>query len=588
MNTASSPVPDGPAAKPFRSAFFRRVRIPCFPQWLLRHAYPIALALVILVLLAPMVREGMWKGHDGSSHILRLHNTISALQTGQFPPVINSAQENAFGYSWNLFYPPLSAYLAAAATLGLETLGVSSPFTGMKLTWLTIIFAAAASMYFFLSHVFRSRFAASMGTILYITAPYFISCVYIRFALGEVMMFVFLPLLATGAYSVFYENGDKNYLLTVGTAGIILSNVPASFILLLCLIFFTLLHVKSLSNTRILRQLGVNIIFTSGIAAFFYVPLFEQWAHGNIVAFTNMTGASLESLQNQGVKLWWLILPRKIVRMFFYYGFPILFCAGWLFLKTPQKRWTKIIALFCLLLSFAMSKWMPWAYVTPFFFNFVTYIQFPWRMLGVTIFLLSTLAAYNSEQFFLRENRPRTLLITAVLCIIGTLFIFPSGRYATIVRPETHTVDYLPSKSVPFKEKFAAMKAVPVISSGAAHIENLEKTGSTLSFLINHVQVQTIVEMPYFAYLGYSAMLKTSKGAEMALPLHESDKGLWSVTIPENVSGKVIMAYTGTPASRAGYRISQAALGIFGCYIFCCVRQQRRKAFYVQCAAMPK
>lgn len=552
---------------------------PCggIHQWLSRYAVPLAFGLIFCAMLAPMLRDGIWKGHDLSPHILRTLSTLSALEGGQYPPVINSAHENAFGYSWNLFYPPLSAYIASGLTLLLKAGGVSSPFAAIKLTWFLIILASAASMYWFLHHVFRSRFASSIGTCLYVTAPYFASCVYIRFAFGEIMMFVFLPILALGLYSVFYGDGKKNWLMTIGVSGIILSNIPAAIILLLCLIVFSLLHIQFLRNGRVIRTLAVNAVLTFGITAFFVIPLFELWKSGTIHALVNMNGTSLGSFAGQSVKLWWLLVPRKIERMFFYFGFPLLFCAGWLFFKVPQIKGTKIIAAASLILAFAVCRWMPWQYIAVGPLAIVKYIQFPWRMLGVAIFLLCILSARNAHLYFTEKAKPRALFAISAACVLAMLLIFPSGRALTLSPKEANISDYLPEKSVPFKAEFATMKAVPTLLAGNARVENINKNKTKLSFTIVNAEGDSVIQLPYFAYPGYVATLRKNDSATTGLELRESAYGLWSVTVPEHTNGEVSLAYTGTNATRLGFAISLAACALLPLYILASFFLSRRR-----------
>ena len=554
-----------------------QTRRSCIRLWLYRHAYCVAFALSICVLLSPMLRDGIWKGHDRSAHTLRVLSTISALEANQYPPVINSAHDNALGYSWNLFYPPLSAYVVASLAMGLKALGISSLFAAMKLAWLCIILGSAASMHWFLRHVFRSQFAAILGACLYVTAPYFVSCVYIRFALGEIMMFVFLPLLALGLYSVFYEKGEKNWLLAAGVSGIVLSNIPASIILLLCLIFFSLLHIKRFRDKRIIRQVAVNAVLACGMTAFFVVPFFEQWRAGTVHAFVDMTGASLEFLTSQGIDIWWLLIPRKVTRMFFYYGFPILFCAGWLFFMVPQTKGTKIIAAFCLILTFAMSKWMPWKYIALGPADFVKYMQFPWRMLGVTIFLLCILSARNACLYFSDKAKPKALLATSAACVLAMFLVFPSGRLLTLYPKEAHTADYLPEKSIPFQSEFDTMQAVPVLSAGNAAITDIDKNKTGLSFSVANGGEASVIRLPYFAYVGYTATFRQIDGTAVDLPLHESQNGLWSVTIPGGARGAVFMAYTGTESAKLSFKLSLAAWGALALYIVANAIRRRRK-----------
>ena len=48
---------------------------------------------------------------DGIQHICRLIGTEQSINEGQPIPVIMSNLCNGFGYSWNLFYSPVTSYL---------------------------------------------------------------------------------------------------------------------------------------------------------------------------------------------------------------------------------------------------------------------------------------------------------------------------------------------------------------------------------------------------------------------------------------------------------------------------------------------
>ena len=49
--------------------------------------------------------------NDGVQHICRLIGTEQSIKEGELIPVIMSNFCNGFGYSWNLFYSPVTAYL---------------------------------------------------------------------------------------------------------------------------------------------------------------------------------------------------------------------------------------------------------------------------------------------------------------------------------------------------------------------------------------------------------------------------------------------------------------------------------------------
>ena len=48
---------------------------------------------------------------DGVQHIARLMGTAQSIEEGQTIPVIMSNFCNGFGYSWNIFYSPITAYI---------------------------------------------------------------------------------------------------------------------------------------------------------------------------------------------------------------------------------------------------------------------------------------------------------------------------------------------------------------------------------------------------------------------------------------------------------------------------------------------
>ncbi len=126
---------------------------------------------------------------DGVQHIARLMGTYQSIQEGQLFPVIMSKFCNNFGYSWNLFYSPFTAYVP----LFFKILGVS--FTScIKLFMFFVVFASGVTMYFFTKEVAKNKKIALLAGIFYLFAPYRITDMYIRNALSELTSFAFLPM----------------------------------------------------------------------------------------------------------------------------------------------------------------------------------------------------------------------------------------------------------------------------------------------------------------------------------------------------------------------------------------------------------
>ena len=127
---------------------------------------------------------------DGVQHICRLMGTFQSLQEGQSFPVVMSKFCNGFGYSWNIFYSPFTAYVP----LIFKIIGAS--YIGcIKLFMFFVVFFSGVTMYFFTKEVTKNNKIALIAGILYIFAPYRFTDMYLRNALAELTSFIFIPMI---------------------------------------------------------------------------------------------------------------------------------------------------------------------------------------------------------------------------------------------------------------------------------------------------------------------------------------------------------------------------------------------------------
>lgn len=127
---------------------------------------------------------------DGVQHICRLMGTMQSITEGQVFPVIMSNFCNGFGYSWNLFYSPLTAYFP----LLFKLIGVSY-LACIKLFMFLVVFLSGVAMYFFTNEVTKNKKISVLAGIFYIFAPYRLTDMYLRNALAELTSFIFIPLI---------------------------------------------------------------------------------------------------------------------------------------------------------------------------------------------------------------------------------------------------------------------------------------------------------------------------------------------------------------------------------------------------------
>ena len=179
------------------------------------YPYYVCIIIVALILAIPIFNKNLNIYYeDGIQHIARAFGTISSFkEQGLFPNIISNFT-NGFGYSWNLFYGPLSTYGILIINFICNNL-----VTAYKVfTFICIIFSGIF-MYKFLLGVTKNSNTSLLAASIYLTFPYHLTDWYIRNSLGEFMSFMFVPLVFLGLYNLF-NTEENHYYLTFGAVRI--------------------------------------------------------------------------------------------------------------------------------------------------------------------------------------------------------------------------------------------------------------------------------------------------------------------------------------------------------------------------------
>lgn len=123
---------------------------------------------------------------DGIQHIARAFGTYtSIIENGLFPNVI-SIFTNDFGYSWNLFYGPLSTY-----GIILIKLIVNNYLLAYKVFVCIALILSGITMYKFIFGITKNNDAGLLAGILYMSFPYHLTDLYSRNAIRRICIFCF-------------------------------------------------------------------------------------------------------------------------------------------------------------------------------------------------------------------------------------------------------------------------------------------------------------------------------------------------------------------------------------------------------------
>lgn len=499
---------------------------------------------------------------DGIQHICRIIGTKQTLADKQFLPMIMSNLCNNFGYSWNIFYSPLTAYMSVVFRI------FNFSYSNcLKLCMFAIVLLSGITMYKLALRITKNKKLATLASIIYILAPYRITDMYIRTALAELASFIFIPIVFEGLYIIVNEE-KKSYKLALGAAGLILTHqVIAMYTAIICFIYL-IVFFKKLKSKTVLKNIGVNLLFCILMTSFYWVGLLQHYLNTSYEVFVPGRMEREEVLIFYKAKFSQLFITSSEQTMIYAIG--LLSVIGLVLTPIAYKKIPKeykktyiffliagIILIGMTLSIFPFEK-LPQALTmlqftfrlftfTSFFFAFVVATNFAiliknFKTLDIVVLLTISvllLVPYKSKLYFnLQENEER--LINGVRVTENT------GR----VHAGMASMEYLPTKAFKNLKHIANRKdEVIVLDNDEAVISDYTKQNSNMNCKILNVKKETTIELPYIYYLGYRVY---ANGQEIKYT--ESDNGLIQINIAQDSQIKV--KYLGTNEMLISYAVS--------------------------------
>ena len=550
---------------------------------------------------------------DGIQHLCRLIGTEQTLVSKQFLPIIMSNFCNNFGYSWNIFYSPLTAYIPLIFRI------FSFSFeTCLKLFMFVVTVATGIAMYKFVIKITKNKNIAILASVLYIIAPYRITYMYVRMALAELTSFIFIPMVFSGMYSIINEN-KKSSLLIIGASGLILTHtVVCMYTAMLCFVYL-IVFIRKLNKKSILNLL-VSLLMIVLITSFYWVGLAQHYFSTSYEVFVPGRMEIVDVLNFYKTSLSQLVYTDQEQKMIYEIG--IVTFIG--LLLTPiaimkfekqekEKDFTKIYGLFGILgivLTIMTLKIFPFEKLPGAF----TMIQFTFRLFEFTSFFFAIISAVNFWILIKNFNIRDVIIISLIACLLTTIYgkkISYEKKYdeKDFIEPRRVTKDvgrinagmasfeYLPSKAFNcLKTYIADREDVPIIlnnSDNQITISDYEKNGSNMKMKIlkaspelangtdkvyevseeltneedtiseanqddesskaNTTSEDIEIELPYIYYLGYRVKID---GKEVKYT--ESKHGFVQINIDKelNEEAEITVKYLGTNEMIIAFAVS--------------------------------
>lgn len=207
----------------------------------LRRLDPYLLLIVLLSLLpmAPMLQPGyQWHAHDARHSVYFLFEFDRGIQDGSLFP--RWQPDFAFGYGYPFFniYGPLAFYAGEALHLaGLPIVDAVKAIFALSIT------LSGLAMYGFVKQVLgapgQRNAAGLVAAVAYMVMPYRLVDIYVRAGLAESVAYVWVPLVLWGTWATLHRPRLANVLgLALAYAALLFTHPLTVLLLTLILVFY--------------------------------------------------------------------------------------------------------------------------------------------------------------------------------------------------------------------------------------------------------------------------------------------------------------------------------------------------------------
>lgn len=542
----------------------------------------IIILILSIVIMIPLFTMNLSEYNEARIHIGRIVGVKEILAQKIFPSFINSKHMLGFGYALNIFYGPLTTYIPI-----LLSYITNSGIIALKVFTLITVFLSGITMYNFIYEISKSKKIALISSLIYILAPYKLTDIYSRNAVGEYTSFIFIPLVFSGIYKLLNNNKKQAIYIITGAVGLILSHTITTIYVAIFALLYLLLNYEKI-NLKIIKKMLIDGIIIILLTAFYLIPLVEHKTYGNYTIYDSesmlATGADVY-MTGIGIKEW---ASSEFGKQEIVFSLGIAIILGLIltpFVIKKAKNEKEYISFWVLALisAYLSTKLFPWV-IMP---NFLTIIQFAWRLNGFLIFFISYICAVNVVEFSkVIKDKKNILTMVMIICIsicawLGVARYISKYDYEIDNKFETNLIkaktrgpyninrEYLPlnaGKNIKYMEE---RENKTCVVTGEAVIKNEEKQA-----LIDNMEIEVAkkatLELPYIYYHGYTVKLNNKQ-----LKTYQSEKGFLCVDVEE--SGKLEVEYTGTIVEKMGYVISGISLA--GVVVYGIINKSQNRNF---------
>lgn len=397
-------------------------------KWLV-WASPI---LLLWLVLNPFLQNGIIWGHDIATHLIFTRGFAESLFQGQFPVrVIQNGPWPGRVDPIFIFYKPTFYFVFSI----FKSIGFLNTVS-FNLTIISLWLFSAISM-FLLTRKHFGTAAGILSSFFFTLAPYHLAQVFVRSSLTEFTGLAFIPAVLWSLTKLWENKNGPYFFISILIFSAFLLSHP-----LIILMFFPIviaylgyLFYKEPNKNAMILSLIV-IVLGFGISAFSLIPSLAEVKythisqkinetsdfHDHFVCFSQLFSSnwgyegSIKGCNDQ--------MPFQIGVLHWSIIFAITLLIITALKKSRKVLKKEIVLLFLFLIFFLFSVFLLLDTSTFLWerFPYLSFMQFPWRFLTLSVFTSSFLA--GGLMFFVKDTKNKYLL--AFVLILAALYIYPS------------------------------------------------------------------------------------------------------------------------------------------------------------------
>ncbi len=349
--------------------------------------YIVSLISVLLFLARAFFTNKMLITHDFETQILRTANYYLAIKQGQIPPRLAPNMNSGFGYPVFVFVYPLSHIV----TTFLYMLGLSFELS-MNVFMIIMILLAGLGMFTYSYIKSKSPLISFVIGLYYVTTPYMLINLFIRGAVGEFVFLAIFPWVlllfeVPNLYKKWYFAGSAILIFSLLFMSHNLSLLVAVPILIVYFIYKIFIAKYELLNYGYLVLYAVLGLFNT---AFYWIPMIweKDWISGS-------HSVTVQNYAQNFVELGHLIYSPwgygglnntpdiKMTMMLGFVSILSVVLSVWLLFRYKKYRSANVFWL--IIYGIAVIMILPVSRPIWELIPYLKYLQFPWRLLWLTV-----------------------------------------------------------------------------------------------------------------------------------------------------------------------------------------------------------